>query len=171
MSEITIDEENREAVEILRRLEQDWFKTLLILWGVWVGKTYLVKSILAHDYFIDEPTFKQHIVAGNARLMKPEEFGVSVKSYPLEALSKCQSVIYDDLWTVELSEAYIEKTLYWINERSKSKNKRTVITTNLTIQELETRERRIFSRLCENAVILQMLWKDRRKNTTRTLRA
>lgn len=105
---------------------------------------------------MDEPTFKQHIVAGNARLMKPEEFGISVKSYPLEALSRCQTVIYDDLGTVELSEAYIEKTLYWINERAKSLQKRTVITTNLTIEELESREKRIFSRLCENAVILQM---------------
>ena len=44
--------------------------------------------------------------------MKPEEFGMSVRSYPLEALSRCPSVIYDDLGTVELSEAYIEKTLY-----------------------------------------------------------
>ncbi len=103
--------------------------------------------------------------------MKPEEFGTSVRSYPLEALSRCPSVIYDDLGTVELSEAYIEKTLYWINERAKSEKKRTVVTTNLTIRELEAREKRIFSRLCENAVILQMAGRDRRKTNTRTLKA
>lgn len=81
--------------------------------------------------------------------MKPEEFGVSVKGFPLEALARYPRVIYDDIGTVELSEAYIEKTLYWLNERAKSKEKRTVFTTNLTIEELEKREKRIFSRIVE----------------------
>ena len=71
-------------------------------------------------------------------------------------LSRVPTVIYDDIGTVELSEAYIEKTLYWLNERAKSPNKRTVFTTNLTLEELKNREKRIFSRIIENAAIIQV---------------
>ncbi|MFB0964318.1 MAG: hypothetical protein QMC36_01215 [Patescibacteria group bacterium] len=49
-----------------------------------------------------------------------------------------------------------EKTLYWLNERLKSEDKRTVVTTNLTIDELKEREARIYSRLCQDAVFVVM---------------
>ncbi|MFZ3233658.1 MAG: hypothetical protein WA194_09350 [Patescibacteria group bacterium] len=158
MQQVTVDDSNRSAVELLKRLDAEGYKTIVITGGVGIGKTFLVQNLVRHDYSIDEPTFKQHVVS-NTAVMIPQ--GVSVTAatlplYPLEALAKFPSVFYDDMGSADLTAALSEKTLYWLNERIKSKTKRTVITTNLTLEELEKRESRIFSRLCEGAVIVVM---------------
>jgi DNA replication protein DnaC len=74
----------------------------------------------------------------------------------LEALSKFPIIVYDDYGTADLTSAYIEKMLYWINRRLE-KGLKTIITTNLTFKQFEERERRIASRLLENSVLLEMV--------------
>jgi len=167
-----IDEQNKKAVEELQKIKtENNFKTLVIFWGVGVWKTYLVENIFTADYFIDEPEFKQLIVAGGARLRTPEEFWTNTKLYPLEALSKAELVIYDDYGTADLSSSYIEKMLYWINKRLKKKRFKTIITTNLTFKEFEAREKRIASRLTQNAILMEISWPDRRKKETKIIKA
>lgn len=92
--------------------------------------------------------------------------------YPLECLCRYNTVVYDDYGACEASTAYLEKTLYWINERKKRQefaNNRgnddhytLVITTNLNGKEIKERDARIYSRLLENAYIVNLKWNDRR---------
>lgn len=166
-----IDKDNEKAVEELQKLKETGdFNTLIIFGWVGVWKTFLVKHIFDDfDYFIDEPTFKQHIVSWNARLRKAEEYGSSVDIFPLEALSKYKKVIYDDYWTADITSAYVEKMLYWINNRV-NKMYKTIITTNLTFKQFEERERRIASRLMEKWVLMEIKGKDRRKKETRIIK-
>lgn len=166
-----IDKDNEKIVEKLKEIkEKNEFKTLILFWGVGVGKTYLAKHIFnEHNYFIDEPEFKQQIVSGGARLRTPDEWSANLKTFPLEALAKFDFVIYDDYGTADLSPAYIEKMLYWINRRIE-KGFKTIITTNLTFKEFEAREKRIASRLTEKATLLQISGPDRRKKETLVLK-
>jgi hypothetical protein len=59
--------------------------------------------------------------------------------------------------------------LYWINRRH-NYNLPLIVTTNLTIKEFEEREKRISSRLLENALLLEMQGKDRRKKETQIIK-
>ena len=170
---IEIDKNNHKTIEKLKEIKQNGFQTILLMWWVGVGKTFLARNIFG-GYFIDEPQFKQEIVAGNARLRNPEEWNCSIDKFPLEALTKHKQVIYDDIGSVDCNETYIEKTLYWLNERAKKKTEkwnpfRTILTTNLTLDELEKREKRIFSRIMENCLIITLSWPDRREKNTKSI--
>lgn len=161
-----IDEINKKAVEELQKIKiENNFKTLILFGGLGVWKTFLCKNIFEYDYFIDEAEFKQQIVSWWARLKSPEEWSSNIQTFPLEALAKLQTVIYDDYWTADLTPAYIEKMLYWINRRLE-KWLKTIITTNLTFTQFEERERRIASRFLQNAILIEMTGKDRRKKET-----
>lgn len=164
---LIVDKDNEKIIEKLKEIKKENnFKTLILFWGVGVWKTFLVKNIFAdHKYFIDEPEFKQQIVSGGARLRTPEEWGSWINTFPLEALAKYDFIIYDDYWTADLSPAYIEKMLYWINRRTE-KGYKTIITTNLSYKEFEAREKRIASRLTERALLLEISGPDRRKKET-----
>lgn len=165
-----IDEFNKKAVEELQKLKETGdFQTLIIFWWVGTGKTYLAKNIFEYDYFIDEAEFKQQIVSWGARLRTPDEWNADIRTFPLEALSKFPIIVYDDYGTADLTSAYIEKMLYWINRRLE-KGLKTIITTNLTFKQFEERERRIASRLLENSVLLEMVWPDRRKKQTKIIK-
>jgi DNA replication protein DnaC len=48
----------------------------------------------------------------------------------------------------------IEKMLYRLDKRVNDKTKQTIITSNLSLDEIKGREERMFSRLCDNAKIL-----------------
>ncbi len=154
----------QKRLEFIQKLIDEGKKTIVINWDVWVGKTYTAKNI-CHTYFIDEPTYKVYLSSGNLRLRKPEEFWSSIKNYPLEALSKCDIIVYDDFWSSEVTSAYIEKTLYRINRRL-DKWLVTIITTNLWEKKWKEFEPRITSRLSENAVFINIKWPDLRKENT-----
>lgn len=63
-------------------------------------------------------------------------------------------VVYDDYGTAEITEAYIDKFMYWLDERVNNPNKQTIITSNLTLEEIEKREKRISSRMLFNAKVI-----------------
>lgn len=147
-------------------LEKDW-QTLIIFGGVGVGKTYLVRNYTPDiDYFIDEPTFKQHLTAGNMKLASPEIYWAAKYQFPLECLIKKKLIVYDDIGCSGHTTAYIEKMLFRVNKR-KDRWLKTIITTNLTPQEFETTyEKRIASRLLENSISILLKWEDLRKKTS-----
>lgn len=155
--------EDQKKIAAYQALFNKEWSTLIVLGGVGVGKTYLVKNYTPWlSYFIDEPTFRQHLSSGNLRLRPYDAYQSDIKLFPLEALSKLDVVIYDDYGTGQMTEARIEKMLYWINERQ-SRGLRTIITTNLTEKEFGATEHRIKSRLLQNSIVLTINWPDRRQ--------
>lgn len=164
-----IDSYNHHIVETIKSLPS--FSKILIIGWVWTGKTTLVRSLFPDAYFMAEADWKQHIVAQRASLM-PSELNRSehnIKNYPIEALSRFEFVIYDDYGVADLSPAYIEKTLYWLDQRSRpfwDRQKKTIFTTNLNIEELKTREERIASRILEKCHVFVLDGPDRRQETT-----
>ena len=164
-----IDQYTAHIVETIRGLPS--FSKILITGWVWTGKTTLVKGLFPNAYFMAESEFKQNIVAQRAWLM-PAEMNRSehnIRNHPIEALSRFEYVIYDDYGVADLSPAYIEKTLYWLDHRQKpfwDRPKKTIFTTNLTIDELKTREERIASRILEKCHVFVLDGPDRRHDTT-----
>lgn len=166
-----IDDKSKPVVDFLQGLKAEWFKSILITGSVGVWKTYIAKNLFG-GYFIDEPRFKQEMISGNMRLRNPDEWNCGIDKFPLEALSKMPQVIYDDYWAVAMSEAYIEKMLYWLNERKKrvdseGKPFRTIFTTNLTVEQIKQREARLGSRILEDCVVVTMSGEDRRTKNVR----
>lgn len=166
-----IDEFNGHLVEALKELKETSFRNILIIWWVWVGKTTIVSQIFPDFFFMSEAKWKQHIVSGTWSLM-PAEMNRStfnVTNHPLEALSRFENVFYDDVGVADLSPAYIEKTLYWLDERRKpfwDRNKKTIFTTNLTLEELRWREERIASRILDHCHVFILDGPDRRQEST-----
>jgi len=169
---IKIDSFNKKIINDLKKLnDSKEFKNILILGGVGVGKTYLAKKILTHNYFIKETKFKMLCSSGQMRMANAEEkIGLSIdlikKHYPLEALCHhtTKRIIYDDYGIADLSPIYLEKMLFWIEECEKN---RIIITTNLTKKQFEERDERISSRFLQNCAILILEGPDRRKENTK----
>lgn len=169
MNTIIRDEHNSKIIDRLLEIKQwidDWTykKNLVFLWDVWVGKTYLAKTIFNSHYLVKEAEIKVLLSSNLLKRCPPEIFPIPYPKYPLEALLKKQHIIYDDLWVAWFTESYIEKALYWLDERE-DWNKQTIFTTNFWIQELERHEKRIQSRVFRNADIVLLKWPDRRRSS------
>lgn len=172
--DVKVDEHNIDFVNTLIKLNNDDSRTKLVVMGdVGVGKTYVVRKLLDHDYYISEDDAKQQVAALGFSLRTEENRSASIDKYPLECLSKKLTIIYDDIGTANLSEAMIEKTLYRLNKRSATRNDgkkyRTIITTNQTLEKLRERESRIASRVLEGAIIIEVLGPDRRALTAKKI--
>lgn len=158
--------DSTKLIDKLKEIHASWdFRTILILGGVGVGKTYAVKSVFKDAYFINEPTFKQQLSSGTLKLCPPEDWA-SRNAFTLENLVRKQLVVYDDYGTAEITEAYIDKFMYWLDERVNNPNKQTIITSNLTLEEIEKREKRISSRMLFNAKVITVTWPDMREKKT-----
>lgn len=164
MSKIIVDNENEKFINFLK-LVNEWSKWIIIFWPRWIWKTFLCKNLINHNYFIDESEFMQHQKTWMVRLRLAEEIGQSYSHLPLEMLSKAPVIIYDDIWTWALTEAYITNTLYWLNKRIE-KWLKTIITTNLSEEELLARESRIWSRIFELCDRVHLKWTDRRAKSS-----
>lgn len=167
---IEIDSSNKPFVDYLNWEFKTNGKNLIVIGKPWVGKTYLCRQLIAHDYFISEPTFRQHIVNWTCVLRKPEEFWSDLKFFPLEALSRKPVVIFDDYGKGAVTDAYLEKMYYRLDCRIE-RGYRTVITTNLSsLEEFKKRDSGLASRLMMNSDIYVCDGrKDRRISETRVL--
>ena len=156
------DANNQAFIQYLQSDFKTNWKNLIVIGKPWVGKTYLCRQLIDHDYFISEPTFRQHIVNGTCVLRKPEEFWSDLKLFPLEALAKKKVIIFDDYGKGAVTDAYLEEMYFWVGSRIE-RGLRTVITTNLTsLDEFKARDKGIASRLMMNADIYVCDgWKDR----------
>lgn len=167
---VEIDSNNKPFVEYLQGEFKTNGKNLIVIGKPWVGKTYLCRQLITHDYFISEPTFRQHIVNQTCVLRKPEEHACDIKLFPLEALAKKPVVIFDDYGKGAVTDAYLEKMYYRLDYRIE-RGYRTIITTNLSsLDEFKKRDSGLASRLMMNADIYVCdWWKDRRISETRVL--
>lgn len=164
------DANNQAFIQYLQSDFKTNWKNLIVIGKPWIWKTYLCRQLIDHDYFISEPTFRQHIVNGTCVLRKPEEFRSELKYFPLEALAKKRVVIFDDYGKGAVTDAYLEKMYYRLDSRIE-RGLRTVITTNLaSLEEFKKRDSGIASRLMMNTDIYVCDgWKDRRIKETRIL--
>ena len=75
-------------------------------------------------------------------------------------------LLLDDIWTTDVSEAYLRDLTFVLDERMK-KNFTNIYTTNLKKEDLKKKlNERIVSRMLFNADVIIYDWKDRRENTT-----
>jgi len=175
---LTKDSDNTKAIEALTFLNNKiqkaeiefkktgkkvdlGFRNIVLLGPVGVGKTYIAKTLIKHDYFKDESEFKQELISGALKIRSQSQWDIPLSYYPLLMLAKRKLVIYDDYGVSDLTEAYIEKMLYWLNGR-RQRELITVFTSNLTLEQIHAREKRIASRILENAVVIEMKGEDRR---------
>lgn len=158
---VNITSYNKTLINELISFDNSKYNTLIILWWTGVWKTYISKHIMSDYYFFEERIFKQLCVSWQLRVRSVSELWSSLNLYPLECLEKRQKVIYDDYWTAENSPWYIEKMLYWLS-RIENKNKKTIITSNLTLKELKEKDERINSRIRFNSKIIILEWDDLR---------
>lgn len=167
---IKIDKNNKAFIEYLKWEFKENGKNLIVIGKPWIWKTFLCRELIEHDYFISEPTFRQHIVNGSCVLRKPEEYSCDIKLFPLEALSKKKTVIFDDYGKWAITQAYLEKMYYWLDYRIERKH-RTIITTNLaSLEEFKKRDSGLASRIMMNADIYVCDgWEDKRVANTRIL--
>jgi DNA replication protein DnaC len=63
-------------------------------------------------------------------------------------------VIYDDLGVAEPTAAYLEKMLFWLD--SVDKDKKTIITTNLSLEQIKKKDGRIYSRILKNCKVIEL---------------
>ena len=157
--------------------KHDYTRSLLFTWPTGVGKTYTAKKLL--DKFNDDPNdklatyhvsdakFKQMVKSNLLFLRKPTDRQCSLMSYPLEVMTRCKLLLYDDVWVSDVTEAYLRDLTYILDERIEKKLT-TIFTTNLSKKELEAKlNQRILSRLLFNTDVVVFKWEDRREATTR----
>ena len=152
-------------------------KNLIFCWSAWTWKTYQARKLLANcnnpkyheklqSYQITDAKFKQLVKSNNLVLKRPEEYSCSIELYPLEMMIRVWVLLYDDLWSSDVTEAYLRDLLFILDERIE-KWLINIITTNLTQEELKTKlNERIVSRILLNSDVIVFNWEDKRlKNT------
>ncbi len=161
----------------------DYTRNLLIVGPVGVGKTYKANELLGRykgknqdndtlaKYRITDSAFKEHIASGTLKLIPPELSNVNPKKYPLEMMTRCEVLLFDDLGVADGSDAYIRKLTFVLDTRME-RGLTTIFTTNLSSTDLEAKlNERLTSRILYNADVVVMTGKDRRAETTRTFRS
>lgn len=159
-------------------------RNLIFKWDSWVWKTMLAREIwmrknleycnanntsvipYSHKcYFITDWEFKKYNDSKMLGLAKKWE---SIKEYPFEKMLACRVLIYDDIWTVKTSEAYISQLFQVLDQREKynreHKDKKiNIFTTNLWYLELkDIYWDRIAWRILKGSKIFIMDWKNQR---------
>lgn len=157
----------------------DFTRNLVISGPVGVGKSYEADRILARyvgknqenpvlaKYRITDSSFKEQIASGTLKLIPPEMSNVNPKRYPLEMMTRCEVLLFDDLGVADSSEAYIRKLTFVLDTRMEKKLI-TIFTTNLSATNMEAKlNERLTSRILYNADMVLMKWQDRRAATTK----
>ena len=137
--------------------------SLLMLGGTGLGKTHLsqaiAKTVMEKGYFVLIGTAQDFF-----RAAEKEHFGrEKTDRDTLGTLTECDLLILDDLGA-EFESNYYTSCLYYILNSRLNNGKQTVISSNLTAKQLETRySDRIISRLFSMYQILRFTGRDIRQ--------
>ena len=168
---LVVDDKNKKFINELLTLRQSGeYQNILIMWKTGVWKTFVAKRIFDKSYFMDEQTFKQLLVAQQLTVRPQSEITTSLDYFPLDALLKKSEVLYDDFWIAEPTPAYIEKCLYFL-KRVDDPKKKTIFTTNLSMEQIEKRDARIASRIMKNCKVIYVSGDDRRISDIQFIKA
>ena len=152
-----------ETAENFIRNFDSKFENLLIYGPTGVGKTFLC-SCIAKELLDSSHTVGYYTAYKFFSLLEDSKFRSQGSELSPEAaddyLTGCDLLIIDDLGT-ELTNAFTASALYAvINERSLKKLS-TVISTNLSVRDMDVRyTERVFSRLNKDYTFLKLIGKD-----------
>lgn len=145
-------------------LEKSKYKNLLLCGDTGVGKTYLVESICNNLIQKNNVVNYYTAFALNDLFLKYRSSFYENRVGILDGVLECDVLIIDDLGA-EPNMKNTEEYFYLLFNERLSKNKSTIITTNLSLEQLLARYgERTFSRLCNkaNSLMIKIQNKDLR---------
>ena len=145
-------------------LEKSKYKNLLLCGDTGVGKTYLVESICNNLIQKNNVVNYYTAFALNDLFLKYRSSFYENRAGILDGVLECDVLIIDDLGA-EPNMKNTEEYFYLLFNERLSKNKSTIITTNLSLEQLLARYgERTFSRLCNkaNSLMIKIQNKDLR---------
>lgn len=141
------------------KIEESEYKNLLLSGKTGVGKTYLVECICNKLLKKEMPVCFFSSFALNNLFLKFHTTFDDTKATLLDGVLNSDILIIDDLGTEPKYKNVTEEYFYLILNERLTKNKSTIITTNLSLDGiLDKYGERIFSRLCNkrNSILLKM---------------
>ncbi len=141
----------------------DEFQNLLLYGDTGIGKTFLAHCI-AGELLKSGHSVLYLDAIGFFEILEARQFDKDLnyqdKSSMFSYLTECELLIVDDLGT-ELTNSFTTVQLYHVIERRLMNRLHTIITTNLSIQDMnELYTERIFSRIMKNYQMLRLIGKD-----------
>jgi len=128
------------------------YKNLLLSGKMGVGKTYLVECVANKLLSKDISVNFYSAFALNNLFLKFHTCFEKDKFSLLESILNCDVLIVDDLGTEPIYKNVTEEYLYLVINERLVKNKSTIITTNLGLEDILSRYgARIFSRVCNKS--------------------
>lgn len=146
-------------------------RNLIITWPVGVGKTYAVDSYLRsiewnelNRYKVTDWRFKEYLGSWLLKHRdKATQWQTPITNFPLELMIRTKLLFFDDIWVANITEAYLSKLTYVLDERI-AKKLPTIFTTNLNSDQLKQKlDKRIYSRMLNvNWKVIVVDWEDKR---------
>ena len=160
-----VSEVARRYVENFEQMLEDG-KGLLLFGSVGTGKTFIAACIA--NALIDKCI--PCLVTNFSRITNTLTGMYEGKQSYIDSLNRYDLLIIDDLAT-ERDTEYMNEIVFNIIDARSRVNKPLIVTTNLTAEELkrpaEVRKQRIYSRLFEMCIPVEVKGKDRRKEVLR----
>ncbi len=149
---IKIEKDYKNIEKWVDKIDDIKYKNLLICGKTGVGKTYLVEAICNRLLNKTKSINFYTAFALNNVFLKYHTTFDETKNALLEAIINCDVLIIDDLGSEPMLKKVNEDYLYLVLNERLTKNKSTIVTTNLTLRSLlERYGDRTFSRICNKA--------------------
>ena len=167
-----INQENKTFLDkiLLPFILKSKNKNLILVGKPWIGKTFLIENLLIQgrkhwldSFYIDESQLYFEFKSNNLKKRNHEEKTCDVRDYLLEVVMKTKVLVYDDLWTVDITKAFYPLLKSILDYRLKH-NLKTIFISNFSINELQEKlDWRLFDRVLENHQLVNITsWKNKR---------
>ena len=146
-----------KAKSFIDKMETTKYNNFTILGGVGVGKTHLMECMANHALTQNRYVIYMSAFRLNQLFLNYHTCPVSEKNSVIEPILQCDFLMIDDLGCEQLlNNVTIPMLTMLINERNIS-NKKTIITTNLTLDDIRERyDYRLCSRLLDKNVSISI---------------